>query len=171
MQEHQGRRFYGLLQVLTAMVLPKLSAERASAPGAGTVKAPLQWNSSDIGANSTETQDMVMHYSLQEIDWLVEQVEKNTTDRCNLAIIQQSMGRRRLSKGEKEEIQSFKVHVKDDFFVLGHIPGKGAILVQVGRLWHQEPLPHDMIQDEYHEPRVFVVQGLMDSLSSLTASI
>eukprot|EP00978_Attheya_sp_CCMP212_P001408 scaffold2972_cov48-Attheya_sp.AAC.2 len=170
MHENQLWRFYGLLQVLAAMALPKLNAERASAPGSEKNTAPLQWNSSDLTANSADTVEMVMHYSLQEIDWLVDQVEKNATDRRNQAIIQQCLGRR-MSKGEKEEIQSFQVHVKDDFFVLGHIPGKGAVLVQVGRLRHQEPLPHNMIQDEYHEPRVFVVQGLVDSLSSLTAPI
>eukprot|EP00978_Attheya_sp_CCMP212_P009773 scaffold23269_cov57-Attheya_sp.AAC.3 len=153
------------------MALPKLDAERASIPGAGTTTAPLQWNSSNIATNSPETREMVMNYTLHEINWLVEQVEKNATDRRNQAIIQQSMGRRMLSKGEKEEIQSFKVHVKDDFFVLGHIPGKGAVLVQVGRLQHKEHLPPDMIQDEYHEPRVFVVQGIATSLASLTAPI
>eukprot|EP00978_Attheya_sp_CCMP212_P009775 scaffold23270_cov43-Attheya_sp.AAC.1 len=168
MQENQGRRFYGLLQVLAAMALPKLNAERASALGAGSTTSPLQWDS-DISANSGETLEMVTNYSLQEIDWLVEQVEKNTTDCCTQAIIQQSLGRRRLSKGEKREIQSFKVHVHDDFFVLGHIPGQGAVLVQVGRLRHHERLPRDMMQDEYHEPRVFVVQGLVESLASVTA--
>jgi len=169
MQENQLLRFNGLLHVLMAMALPKLNAERASAIGAGTTISPVQWNSSDIAANSPETVEMVTNYTLQEIDWLIEQVEKYTTDRRNQAIIQKYLGRRRLSKGEKEEIQSFKVHVKDDFFVLGHIPGKGVVLVQVGRLRHQERLPPDMIQDEYHEPRVFVVQGLSDSLVFLTA--
>jgi hypothetical protein len=167
MQENQGRRVYGLWKVLAAMVLPKLNAERASVPG--TTLTPLQWNSSDIAANSMDSRNMVMTYILQEIDWLAEQVE-NSDNRHNQRIIQQVLGRRVLSKSEKEEIHSWKLHVKDDFFVLGHIPGQGTVLVQVGRLKHQEHLPAHMIQDEYHEPRVFVVQGLATSFAALTAS-
>jgi hypothetical protein len=77
-----------------------------------------------------------------------------------------------LSKGEKEEIRSWKVHVEDNFFVLGHIPGQGTVLVQIGRLQHQEHLPpHTGSQNEYHEPCVFVVQRLDDWLATLTAPV
>jgi hypothetical protein len=40
MEENQGRRLYGLWDVLAAMALPKLNAERASVPG--TTQTPLQ---------------------------------------------------------------------------------------------------------------------------------
>jgi hypothetical protein len=169
MQANQSRRFYGLWDVLSAMAFPKLNAERASVPG--TTQTPLHWHSSDRSPDSGCNALIVMDYILQEIDWFVEQVE-SSDNRQNQLIIQQALGGRRvLSKGEKEEIRSWKVHVEDDFFVLGFIPGQGSILVQVGRLQHQELLPPRKIQDEYHEPRVFVVQSLALSLAKHTAQL
>jgi hypothetical protein len=169
MQANESRRFYGLWSVLAAMAFPKLNAERASV--LGTTQIPLHWYSADTSPDSGCIEQIVMDYILQEIDWLVEQVE-SSNNRHNQLIIQQALGGRRvLSKGEKEEIRSWKVHVKDDFFVLGFIPGQGSILVQVGRLQHRNLLPPRKIQDEYHEPRVFVVQGLDVSLATLTAPL
>ena len=85
----------------------------------------------------------------------------NDCNRHNQLIIQQVLGRRVLSKGEKEEIRSWKFHIRDDFFVLGHIPGQGAVLVQVGWLQHQEHLPPHTTQDERApKPRALMVQGL-----------
>ena len=157
MPERQSRRFYGLLNVLAAMALPKLNAERASVPGA----IPLQWNPNGTSTDCIDSRETVFNYILQEMDWLVEQIESNDNSHHQL-IIQQVLGRRVLSKGEKEEIRSWRVHIRGDFFVLGHIPGQGDVLVQVGRLQHQELLPPHVIQHDHHEPRVFVVQGLMN---------
>ena len=46
------------------------------------------------------------------------------TQKYDQLIIQQVLGRCVLSKGEKDEICCLKVHVKDNFFVLRHIPGQ-----------------------------------------------
>jgi hypothetical protein len=70
MQDNQRQRLEGLQKVLAAKALPNLNAERASV--LGTTQAPLQWNSSDIAANSTDSRDMVMTYILQEIGWWTE---------------------------------------------------------------------------------------------------
>ena len=126
MQEKHGRHFCKLLLLLAAITVPKLNAERGQAK-----EQPLAWNDRDSSANSMETREIVMSYILREIDWLADEIEKQTSLACQI------LGRR-LTREDKNNIRSWKLHVKDDFFVLGHLPAQGTVMVQVGRLRHRE---------------------------------
>ena len=162
-----------------------------------------------------------MSYILHEIDWLAHEVEQTRAE----PLVRQILGRR-LSQDDRANIRSWRVHVKDDFFVVSHSHAQqgGTVMVQVrasykttscmqseraiwssvlsrspsltyrhttqcvmllvgaalvhqstkvGRLQHRDfkkKTSPDMVPaGEFHAPRVFVVQGLADPLSQLTA--
>lgn len=166
MPEMKGRSFYALLSLLTAIAVPKMNAEHAKLPH-DIPEAPLY---TEIHRYPMSIRMIILSYALREIDWLVEEIESGR----HQALIQRIMGRR-LSQSELETIKSWLVHIHDDFFVMGHRKNEGTVLVQVGRLVTRDKLyepttdkyKEEFVGDDIHEPRVFVVQGLADPLSSL----
>lgn len=164
MPEKHGRQLYKLLSLLAAVGVPRLNQEREQAN-----QKPVDWYWQDMAENSVEIRDLVIAYMLRDIDYLVAEVMKKERE----PLCRQILGRR-LTATDKGNIQSWKVHVKDDFIVVDHVPRQGTVMVQIGRHVHRDYLMNerpDFVQHEdVHEPRIFVVQGLADSLSDLTES-
>jgi hypothetical protein len=173
MPERDGRRLYELLAFLAEIAVPRLEAKRKESYQKNY--QPLGWKSNvdnnmgalvGMAANTMEVREMVMSYILQDIDWLVEQVVDS--EKYDLLFLQ--LHGRRISADDKKEIQSWKLHVEDDFFVICHRPREGAVFVQVGRLQERDHLLESepsWIQADYHEPRVFVVQGLSSPIQKM----
>jgi hypothetical protein len=161
MPRREGIRFYDLLSFLAEIAVPRLEAKR---------KEPLGWKSTDLEngvvafagtANTRKVEGIVLAFILEDIDWLVEQVDSGRYDEMFLRLYGCH-----LTAEDKKEIQSWKLHILDDFFVVTHRPREGAVFVQVGRLQERDQLLESRaepswFQADYHEPRVFVVQGLL----------
>jgi len=166
MKEEDGRRFYDLVAFLAEIAVPVLEARRRE-----TLKSnyhPLGWRTFDYSvgaqgmvANSLEVRDAVMSFILREIDWLAEQVDGRRYD----AMFSQLFNRR-ITEEDRDEIRSWRLHVQDDFFCVASRVNEGAIFVQVGSL-DESMRMDDFYAEDFHEPRVFLVRGLADSIESL----
>ena len=127
MDERHGRRLYSLLEALAAMALPGLERERQITHGVSY--EPLRWNPVSFGLNTMGDRMLVCSYILRNIESLSLEIDSGRRDQWFRSVLG-----RRLSSDEKATIRTWKVHVDDDFFVIGHAPSKGAIFVQVVNL-------------------------------------
>jgi len=155
MPEAEGRRFYALLDFLALIVVPRMQIEVPS----------LRWNPQGCAVNSIETRSIVMDYLLQHIEGISQEIESGQHD----ALFRRLVGRR-MTTMEKSTIRSLRVHLSDDFFVVDHIPKKGSVLVQVGRMLRdidKEELGPCYRKDDVHEPRVFLLRGLATPFGEL----
>lgn len=151
MPEVEGRRFYALMDFLALIVVPRIRQEQP-------INKNLVWDPAGIAYNPIETRVIVVDYILQNIESISREIDSSRHD----ALFRRTTGRR-MTALDKSDIRSWKLHVSDDFFVVDHIPRKGSVLVQVGRLLGTTDLENELAyirKEDVHEPRVFLVRGL-----------
>ena len=171
MPEPIGRRFQQLLEFLCVIALPMFE-EREKERGKllyGTEYHPFEWvqRYHDSGDPTELWETLMMIFVSENIDLLANQVERGLHD----AIFRQTFGTS-LLESDKREIKSWTMHVQDEFFIVDH-RDDGAVFVQVGRLRDEECCEeNDNLNPnpEYHEPRVFLVQGLACPVSIQASS-
>jgi len=110
---------------------------------------------------------VVSDYILQHIEELSREIRLGKHDS-----LYRMMFGRSLSEQDKKNIEAWCAHIEDDFFVVDHIPKKGTVFVQIGRI-DKERINDGKIFDEndVHEPRVFLVRGLATPLAELVANL
>ena len=164
MPEPIGRRLQDLLQFLCVVALPIM--EESGKASSGFTYRPYEWVQSyhDTGDPIQLWEIVMMIFVSENIDLLANQVERGLHD----AIFRQTFGSS-LLESDRREINSWTtMHVHDDFFIVDH-RDDGAVFVQVGRLGDKECCKgNDDLNPnpDYHEPRVFLVQGLANPISA-----
>ena len=127
---------------------------------------PLNWPERDglqIMPDSART--IVLSYIWKHINRITDEIDNGRHDELYL----KKVGRR-IADADKNEIRSWRNHIEDDFVVVNHVPHKGSLFVQVGRVaaFEQKGLPGPIQDDsDIHDPRVFFVQGLATPMKEM----
>lgn len=109
---------------------------------------------------------IVLSYIWKHIHRITDEIDAGQHDDLYL----KKVGRR-MEEKDRNEIRSWRKHIKDDFVVINHVPHKGSVFVQVGRVakFEQQMLGPNPIKDDsdIHDPRVFLIQGLATPLREM----
>jgi len=130
---------------------------------------PLHWPERDgLQRMPDSARTIVLSYIWKNIHRITDEIDAGHHDELFL----KKVGRR-IEEKDKSVIRSWRNHIKDDFVVINHLPHKGSVFVQVGRVakLEQNMGPGPMKDDsDIHDPRVFFIQGLATPLKELCES-